>query len=53
MQLNTPKVNLDFNGLEEPLYDISDLNYIVSSDLKKTFDSRAVLSRILDGSKFE
>jgi acetyl-CoA carboxylase carboxyltransferase component len=53
MKLNTPKVNLDFTGLEDPLYDAEDLNYIVSSDLKKTFDSRAVLARILDGSKFE
>jgi 3-methylcrotonyl-CoA carboxylase beta subunit len=46
-------VNLDFDGLEEPLYEGEDLNYIVSPDLKKTFDSRAVLARILDGSRFE
>lgn len=52
-QLNTPKVTLDLSGIEEPLYDPEELNYIVSTDLKKTFDSRAVLARLLDGSKFE
>ena len=51
--LNTPKVSLDFEGIEEPVYDIGDLNYIVSSDLKRTFDSPSVLARLLDGSKFE
>jgi 3-methylcrotonyl-CoA carboxylase beta subunit len=34
------------------LYDADDLNYIVSADHKKTFDSRYVLARILDGSEF-
>jgi acetyl-CoA carboxylase carboxyltransferase component len=29
-----------------------DLNYIVSPDLKKTFDARSVIARIVDGSKF-
>lgn len=51
--LNTPTVNFDFSNIQEPLYDPSELNYIVSPDLKKTFDSRAVLARILDGSIFE
>jgi 3-methylcrotonyl-CoA carboxylase beta subunit len=51
--LNTPVVDFDFTSIEEPLYDTSELNYIVSPDLKKPFDSRAVLARILDGSKFE
>jgi len=32
---------------------VNDINYIVSPDLKKTFDSRAVLARLLDGSKFD
>lgn len=31
---------------------MDDISYIVSPDLKKTFDSRQVLARILDGSKF-
>lgn len=51
--LNTPKVKLDLSNIEEPLFDASELNSIVSTDLKKTFDSREVLARILDGSKFQ
>lgn len=51
--MNTPKADFDFSNIKEPLYDSSDLNYIVSPDLKKTFDARAVLARILDGSEFE
>ena len=53
MQLNTPKVTLDLSNIEEPLYDSADINYLVSPDLRKPFDSRGVLARILDGSKFE
>ena len=52
MQLNTPKVTLDLSGIEEPLYDSADINYLVSPDLRKPFESRGVLARILDGSKF-
>ena len=52
IQLNTPKVNLDLSNIEDPLYQMDDISYIVSPDLKKTFDSRQVLARILDGSKF-
>ena len=52
IQLNTPKIDFDFSNIEEPLYDPEELNYIVSPDLKKTFDARSVLARILDGSKF-
>lgn len=51
--MNTPVTNFDFSNIEEPLYDPSELNYIVSPDLKKTFDSRSVLARLLDGSNFE
>ncbi len=37
---------------EEPLYDMEDLNGIISTDLTKPYDMRLVLSRVLDGSKF-
>ena len=37
---------------EEPLYDVEELNGIISVDLKKPFDMKKVLARILDGSKF-
>ena len=39
--------------VEEPLYDPADLGGIVGEDLKKTFDMREVIARILDGSKFD
>ena len=39
--------------VEEPLYDPADLGGIVGTDLKKTFDMREVVARILDGSKFD
>ena len=37
---------------EEPLYPGSDLDGIISTDHKKPIDMYAVLSRILDASKF-
>ena len=37
---------------EEPLYPTKDLNGIIPVDHKKPFDMYAVLSRILDGSRF-
>ena len=39
--------------MEEPVHDISDLYGIVGEDLKKTFDIREVIARIVDGSKFD
>jgi 3-methylcrotonyl-CoA carboxylase beta subunit len=45
-------VNLNFNNIEEPLYNSEDLNYIMNPDLKKSFDSRLIISRIVDGSRF-
>lgn len=38
---------------EEPLFDSDDLYGIVGDNLKKTFDVREVISRIVDGSKFD
>ena len=38
---------------EEPLYPAEDLYGIVGEDLKKTFDVREVIARIVDGSKFD
>lgn len=39
--------------MEEPQYPLSDLYGIVGEDLKKTFDVREVIARIVDGSKFD
>lgn len=40
-------------AIEEPVHDPEDLLGIVSKDLKTPFDMREVISRIVDGSKFE
>ena len=44
---------MNVKAVEEPVYDASDLYGIVGEDLKKTFDVREVISRIVDGSKFD
>lgn len=51
--LNTPTLDVDFSTVEPPIYDPEELNYIVSTDLKRTFDSRLVIARIVDGSRFQ
>eukprot|EP00753_Platysulcus_tardus_P010813 PLAT307.1.p1 GENE.PLAT307.1~~PLAT307.1.p1 ORF type:complete len:573 (+),score=270.67 PLAT307.1:172-1719(+) len=38
--------------VDAPLYDPAELGGIVGTDLKKTFDVRDVISRIVDGSRF-
>jgi 3-methylcrotonyl-CoA carboxylase beta subunit len=37
--------------VEEPLYNVDELHGIVSTDLKRPFDIRDVISRIVDGSR--
>ena len=39
--------------VEEPLYPAEDLYGIVGEDLKKTYDIREVIARIVDGSRFD
>jgi 3-methylcrotonyl-CoA carboxylase beta subunit len=39
--------------VEPPAYPADDLYGIVGEDLKKTFDVREVIARIVDGSKFD
>lgn len=38
---------------EEPLWPIEDLYGIVGSDLKKSYDAREIIARIVDGSRFD
>lgn len=40
------------SGWEEPLYDPSELNGIVSPNLREAFEIREVIARIVDGSQF-
>ncbi len=43
----------DVRPVEAPLYDASELYGIVGTDLKKPFDVREVIARIVDGSDFD
>jgi len=44
--------NQHFTEIEEPFYDIDEILGIVSPDISIPFDSREVISRIVDGSRF-
>ncbi len=51
--LNTRKdVALDVTSPEDPQYDPQELYGILPSDLKKSFDVKEVIARIVDGSRF-
>lgn len=51
--LNRKKeIKTDIKPIEEPLYDPEELYGIVGTNLKRTFDVREVIARIVDGSKF-
>lgn len=46
------KFELDRSELEDPYYDPRELYGIIPRDLKRTFDMREVIARIVDGSRF-
>ena len=50
-RIKSPNVNIA--PVEEPLFDARELYGIVGTNLKKTFDVRDVIARIVDGSKFD
>lgn len=37
----------------EPLYDVQELRSIAPTNLKQSFDTRAAIARIVDGSEFD
>ncbi len=47
------KADCTIEEVREPLLPSSDLYGIVGEDLKKTFDIREVIARIVDGSQFD
>ena len=49
--LQKPDVRLE--EPEDPVYSSDDLYGIVGEDLKKTFDIREVIARLVDGSRFD
>jgi 3-methylcrotonyl-CoA carboxylase beta subunit len=52
--LNTVKaIDIDVTEPVEPLYDIKELEAIVPVDLKKQYDIREVIARLVDGSQFD
>ncbi|MGA0370568.1 MAG: carboxyl transferase domain-containing protein, partial [Paracoccaceae bacterium] len=52
--LNTEQItNVSWQAEEDPLYDAEDILGIVPTDLRKPYDIRELLARILDGSRFD
>jgi 3-methylcrotonyl-CoA carboxylase beta subunit len=52
--LNTKKsIGIPIVKPVEPKYDVSDLDGIVPADLKKQYDVREVIARLVDGSEFD
>jgi acetyl-CoA carboxylase carboxyltransferase component len=52
--LNTHKaVTLDVTTPEDPAYDPAEIYGIVNADLRKPYDVREVIARIVDGSRFD
>ena len=52
--LNTPRPqDVIFSEAREPLYPASDLESIVPVDLRKQYDIREVIARLVDGSEFD
>ena len=52
--LNTRKsIDIDLAEPVEPRYSIEDLDAIVPTDLKKQYDIREVIARLVDGSEFD
>lgn len=47
------KPNVTINEVEEPIHPADELYGIVGDNLKKTFDVREVIARIVDGSRFD
>ncbi|MBL7685735.1 MAG: methylcrotonoyl-CoA carboxylase, partial [Deltaproteobacteria bacterium] len=48
----TPKQGIDWIPSEEPLYPAEEIYGIIQKDLKKPYDVREIIARIVDGSKF-
>lgn len=50
---NSSKIFNNYSPFEEPLYPIEELYGIVGANLKKAFEIREVIARIVDGSRFD
>ncbi len=47
------RFQLDIHEAEDPYYDPEELYGIIPKDLKKTFDMREIIARLVDGSRFQ
>ncbi|KAI3753132.1 hypothetical protein L2E82_25177 [Cichorium intybus] len=47
---NLQGVNSEY---KEPLYDVKELQLIAPTDLKRSFDIRSIIARVVDGSEFD
>ena len=50
---HTPQLPVKLKKVEEPLYPIEDLEMVVPVDLRKQYDIREIIARLVDGSHFE
>ena len=51
--LNQPNYSYSPEKSNSPLYDVNELNGIIPSDLKKPYDCREIIARIVDNSYFQ
>jgi 3-methylcrotonyl-CoA carboxylase beta subunit len=49
----TKRVDLDVRAPVDPLYPVEELYGVVNQDLKKPYDVREVIARLVDGSEFD
>jgi len=49
---NRPKTHLQTRPVEEPLYESSEIYGVVQKDIRKPYDVREIIARIVDGSRF-
>jgi 3-methylcrotonyl-CoA carboxylase beta subunit len=50
--LNAKRATLGKGDYEEPIYNPEELNHIMNPDLRQGIDSRSIISRVVDGSRF-
>ena len=50
--VNTPDIHTKNKPIKNPLYPITDIYGIVSSDWRKPYDVREIIARLVDGSEF-
>ncbi len=48
----SPKRTLDMRPAREPLYDPSEIYGIIQKDIRKPYDVREIIARVVDGSEF-